>query len=127
MRNSPRLTVAAAVALLMVLTAPAFAETHLAVTIIGLTSPVYQGDPAAMAVRTAPGAQCAFTVTWAGQTHAMPGVQPMTAGLDGIVYWTWNIPPTMAQGMLPVTVTCAIGGQQGIATSSILVYSGDAM
>ncbi len=125
-RSSRYVAIAAAVVLLMGLIGPAYADMHIPVTIIGLTTPVYQGDAAAAAVRTTPGARCSMTVTWGGETHAMPGADPKTAGADGIVVWNWTIPASEPQGMQPFTVTCALGGSQTIATSSILVYSSTA-
>ncbi len=59
--------------------------------LVGLTSPVNAGADATMTVRTTPGAACSIAVYYKSGRSEAQGLEPKTAGGDGICSWTWKV------------------------------------
>lgn len=73
---------------------------------ISVSSPVAHGNVATVVVRTSPGAYCSIAVTYRSGPSTAQGLDPKTAGLDGIISWSWIVGTRTTPGDWPIEVTC---------------------
>lgn len=100
---------------------PGDAGSAVPLAFTSVTSPVAAGGEATASVATAPGAQCAITVTYSGGPSQAQGLQPKTAGDDGKVSWTWPVGTRTTPGQWPVDVSCTAGDQTASARELLTV------
>jgi hypothetical protein len=118
MASAPRLTVVAAVLLVLASAGTASARS----SGIGFTfvpQHAVQGNDARIAVSVRPAAaRCSLSVRYQGGTQQL-GLNPVIA-VSGHASWTWHVPTTVQAGPAKATVRCAGAG----STSRTLVVVG---
>lgn len=71
-----------------------------------LSSPISINNDAAARIRTIPGAACSIVyVSPGGSVSQAEGLEPQTAGENGICSWTWRIGPSTAEGEGSVSIS----------------------
>lgn len=73
---------------------------------VTVTSPVAPGDTATASVRAPAGARCQIEVTYRSGASEAQGLDPATAGEDGVVSWTWIVGINTTPGDWVVAVEC---------------------
>lgn len=71
-----------------------------------VTSPVRRGAKATAMARTAAGSSCAIAVRYASGPSEAAGLDPQTAGEDGMLSWSWTVGTRTTPGTWEVEVTC---------------------
>ena len=97
------------------------AAEQLSVALVSITSPVNHGNPASIAIKTAPGAACQITVTYKSGRSKAKGLIPKTSDGQGMVSWTWLVGSRTTPGTWPVSVRCSAGGRTGALQTTIIV------
>lgn len=92
---------------------------------IMVTSPVAPGDTVRATVQTAAGSRCTIEVTYRSGPSEAQGLDPVTAGEDGAVSWTWIVGINTTPGDWVVAVEC-IAPYGLSATGSALLTVRDA-
>jgi competence protein ComEC len=83
----------------------------IALNILSITSPVAPGNTATLMAKTLPGAICEIKVFTRSGVSQAQGLEPKTAGADGIVSWTWRVGSSTAEGEFDIEVIAAHGAQ----------------
>lgn len=73
--------------------------------LVSLTSPVSLGANATITVRTISGVSCSIMVNYKSGPSQAQGLDPKTAGNDGICSWTWKVGTNTTPGMWSIVVT----------------------
>lgn len=73
--------------------------------LVSLTSPTTPGANATITVRTLPGVRCSITVWYKSGPSRAQGLNPMTAGGDGVCSWTWKVGTNTTPGTWRIEVT----------------------
>lgn len=94
---------------------------QLAVTLVSLTSPVWAGNNAALAVTTTARANCQIRVLYKSDPSTAQGLVSKSADKQGGVHWTWKVNSRTPRGNWPITVTCTRGSQSGTLVTSFVV------
>ncbi|CAG1014425.1 hypothetical protein ANRL4_05209 [Anaerolineae bacterium] len=81
------------------------------IELISLTSPASQNSNAAITIRTAPGANCNITVIYKSGPSTADGLEPVTAGGDGVASWTWKVGGRTTPGTWSIVISCQPGGR----------------
>lgn len=81
------------------------------IQIISLTSPIDPGAEATLTAKTVPGASCTITVYHKSGPSEAQGLEPKTAGANGMVSWTWKVGASTTPGTWRIVVTATINGQ----------------
>lgn len=103
--KSPTITIAPTRSPSSVVTVPTPTRSTVAQELVNLTSPVAKGAQASITVRTSPGSSCSITVYYkSGASHAA-GLEPETAGNDGLCSWTWKVGTNTTPGTWRIVVT----------------------
>src|SRR5262249_3054921 len=100
---------------------PAQQTPALTVQIVSVTSLVRRNSNATLVVQTAPGAQCAITVTYRSGPSTAAGLDPKTADGAGRVGWTWPVGGNTTPGSWPTEVRCSAGGQTATGRTAFTV------
>lgn len=87
------------------------AQAPLILEITSVTSPVSPGSSATLTATTTPGALCDITVFYASGPSEAAGLEPKTAGPNGIVSWTWKVGTNTTPGTWPIIVTASLSGK----------------
>jgi hypothetical protein len=91
-----------------------------------LTSPVAQGENAAINIRTLATAKCTISVVYNNVAATDSGLAPKTADAYGLVTWTWTVDKAAATGTWPVWVTCSYRDKQAKVKGDLLVQAAGA-
>lgn len=89
------------------------------IRVLNASRQVSPGGPAALSIRTAPGAVCALQIArtqadGATQLEPIPGSARLAADRDGGVAWIWNVDSDEPSGPLTLLVNCGNAGSQQI-------------
>lgn len=91
------------------------------IELVALTSPVSSGANASITIRTSPNANCSIAVTSAtpgsglGAGNSNPSLVAKTAGVDGVVSWTWALGAKAPTGTRQIVIDCVPGGHADYA------------
>jgi len=99
---------------------PAHAQ-QFEVKLASLTSPVFHGNDATIAVTTAANANCQIIVLYKSGPSKAQGLIPKSADAQGQVSWTWKVGSRTTPGGWPITVTCSSGSQSGTLKTLFVV------
>jgi hypothetical protein len=88
-------------------------QSQATVKIISVTSPVKRNSYATLKAKVPPGATAYIEVDYQSGPSNAAGLEPKTAGSNGIVSWTWKVGGHTTIGTWPVTVTV-----NGMSTST---------
>ena len=104
---------------------PATESPALLLEVVFLTSPITRGSEASLVAQTVPGALCSLEVTLpSGAVSGSSGTRATpVAGGDGTVSWTWRVGGSTRPGTGTVRVECALGGDWGTETASIVIQA----
>lgn len=94
---------------------------QLAVTLVSLTSPVWAGNNATIAVNTTARANCQIRVLYKSDPSTAQGLVSKSADKQGGVRWTWKVASRTPRGNWPITVTCTRGDRTGTLVTSFVV------
>jgi micrococcal nuclease len=108
-------------AIILAVATSARAAELLSVALVSIASPVHQGNPATLSIKTAPGAACRITVTYKSGPSRAKGLTPKTSDSQGMVSWTWLVGSRTTPGTWPVSVRCSAGERAGALQTSIIV------
>lgn len=121
MKRYRRLSLVLVLAVIFAGATSARAAEQLAVALVSITSPVNHGNPATIAIKTAPGAACRITVSYKSGPSRAKGLTPKTSNSQGMVTWTWLVGSRTTPGTWPVSVRCSAGERTGALQTSIVV------
>jgi hypothetical protein len=93
-------------------------------------TPVTDGkaaQPTSVTATTTPGATLTIEVTnpKTGNISSYPTEKTKTAGADGKVVWTWNIPKYVAKGTGEIKVTAKLGGDEIMKTVAYTIIESE--
>lgn len=73
---------------------------------VTVTGPVAPGDTATASATAAAGSRCSIEVTYRSGVSEAQGLDPLTAGEDGAVSWTWIVGINTTPGDWVVAMKC---------------------
>ena len=73
--------------------------------LVSLTSPISPGADATITVRTTSGVSCSIVVNYKSGPSQAQGLDPKTAGSDGVCSWTWKVGTNTTPGTWSIVVT----------------------
>lgn len=101
---------------------PSGCAGKLDLTVVSVTSPVKAGSYASVTIRTTPGAYCTITVYYPSGPSTASGLEPKTAGQNGIVTWTWKVGTRTTPGRHRIVITASLCGQTRTTTTYFETY-----
>lgn len=87
---------------------------------VTVTSPVVPGDTATASVQVSAGARCEIEVTYRSGPSEAQGLDPVIAGEDGPVTWTWIVGINTTPGAWVVEIECADADGRRATGSALL-------
>jgi hypothetical protein len=96
-------------------------DVKLTLEILSVTTPVKQGETAAVNIKTMAGARCTISVYYTDVRSAAAGLEEKTAEASGNVTWTWKIGNDRTPGTFRIEITSRIGDHTESRTTLIEV------